>query len=337
MVLRNGITVFYNLFCCLRHTGPAAGRYSRRNRKDNVMLDLCFLGTGGSIPLPNRALASLYIRHEGRAILLDCGEGTQIGIMRLGWGFRCIDTLLLTHYHADHCSGVPGFLLALAKAGREEPLHIYGPAGLRRVIEGLRVIAPQLPYSLLLHELPMDVSHFDACGLHIRSFPLHHGMPCLGYHFTLNRLPEFDPVRARELQIPISLWKVLQHGEDVTVGETVFHPADVQKGSRKGISFLYASDTRPVPIISAMGENTDLMILEGMYGEEDKLPLAHKNHHMLFRESAALARDANTRRLILTHFSTSMEHPEEALEHALSVFPETTCASDGLCVTLKYE
>ena len=69
------------------------------------------------------------IRNEGRAILIDCGEGTQIQIMKLGWGFRCIEAVLLTHYHADHCSGLPGFLLAQAKAGRTEPLPVWGQSG----------------------------------------------------------------------------------------------------------------------------------------------------------------------------------------------------------------
>ena len=300
------------------------------------MLDLCFLGTGGSIPMPNRALASLYIRYNGHAILLDCGEGTQIGIMRLGWGFRCIDTLLLTHFHADHCSGVPGFLLALAKAGREEPLAIYGPYGLKRVIDSLRVIAPQLPYRLELHELPMSETDFSSIGLAIRSFPLDHGIPCLGYAFHLHRLPEFDPERADALGIPVRYWKNLQHGVPVTLGDRTYLPEEVRKAERPGLSFLYASDTRPVDGIVRLGRGTDLMILEGMYGEEDKFPLALKNHHMLFRESATLARDAGARQLILTHFSTSMEMPEESLPHATDIFPATTCATDGQCVTLEF-
>ena len=82
------------------------------------MIDLCTLGTGGTMPLPDRALASLYVRVGGRAVLVDCGEGTQIGIQRLSWGIQCIDAILLTHYHADHCSGLPGMLLAITKAGR---------------------------------------------------------------------------------------------------------------------------------------------------------------------------------------------------------------------------
>ena len=80
--------------------------------------------------MPDRALASLYVRVNGKALLVDCGEGTQVQLRKLGWGFRCVDGLLITHYHGDHCSGLPGFLLSLAKAGREEPFHIYGPEGL---------------------------------------------------------------------------------------------------------------------------------------------------------------------------------------------------------------
>ena len=78
---------------------------------------------------PDRALSSLYVRVNGQAMLIDCGEGTQVGIRRLGWGFRCLDGLLLTHFHGDHCTGVPGLLLSLEKAGREETFHIWGPQG----------------------------------------------------------------------------------------------------------------------------------------------------------------------------------------------------------------
>ena len=302
------------------------------------MIDLCTLGTGGSIPLHTRALASLYVRVQGRAFLLDCGEGTQMEIGRLGWGFLRIEALVLTHYHADHCSGVPGFLLALAKAGKTEPFAIYGPPGLRRVIEGLRVIAPQLPYALELHELPFGEAAFEVCGLQAASFALDHGMPCLGYRFDLARPPKFDPEKAQGLGIPMALWGRLQQGETVELpdGRTVA-PEAVMGPPRKGLSFLYATDTRPVPAIAKMGEGTDLMFLEGMYGEEEKLPLAVHNHHMIFRESAALAAQAGTKRLILTHFSTSLEEPEAFVDNARAVFPETVCATDGMVTQIRYE
>ena len=158
------------------------------------MIDLCTLGTGGTMPLPDRALASLYVRVGGRAVLVDCGEGTQIGIQRLSWGIQCIDAILLTHYHADHCSGLPGMLLAITKAGRTAPLHIYGPIGLERVVAGLRVIAPSLSCPIVLHEIIDDYSTFAAIGLTITPFPLRHEMPCIGYQFHLPRPALFDPI-----------------------------------------------------------------------------------------------------------------------------------------------
>ena len=277
---------------------------------------------------------ALYTREK--AVLVDCGEGTQIGIQRLSWGIQCIDAILLTHYHADHCSGLPGMLLAITKAGRTAPLHIYGPIGLERVVAGLRVIAPSLSCPIVLHEIIDDYSPFAAIGLTITPFPLRHEMPCIGYQFHLPRPALFDPIRARAQEIPVKLWSILQRGETVSMDGQTYYPHQVLGQPRRGITFVYATDTRPVPGIVRMGQDSDLMILEGMYGAEEKLPLAHKNCHMLFREAAQLARDAGTKRLLLTHFSTSIETPEEFLPNAQAVFPETTCATDGMTLTLRY-
>ena len=134
----------------------------------------------------------------------------------------------------------------------------------------------------------------------------------------------------------MKLWRILQRGETVSMDGQTYYPHQVLGQPRRGITFVYATDTRPVPGIVRMGQDSDLMILEGMYGAEEKLPLAHKNCHMLFREAAQLARDAGTKRLLLTHFSTSIETPEEFLPNAQAVFPETTCATDGMTLTLRY-
>ncbi len=115
------------------------------------MIDLCLLGTGGTLPMPDRALSSVYVRVNGRAMLIDCGEGTQVGIRRLGWGFRCLEGAVLTHFHGDHVTGLAGLLLSLEKAGKEDTFDIYGPAGLKRVVEGLCVIVPKLSYPVCLH------------------------------------------------------------------------------------------------------------------------------------------------------------------------------------------
>ena len=301
------------------------------------MVQLCTLATGGTLPLADRALSSVYIRVNGSAIVVDCGEGTQVGIRKLGWGFRCIDGILLTHFHGDHCTGLVGLLLSIDKSGREEPFHIWGPQGLKRVIEGLCVVAPVLSYPVILHEIPITGKPFDMIGLDIRAFPVNHGgIPCLGYRFSLNRAPEFDAQKAEMLGIPKQYWKTLQYGESILLDGREIRPDEVQGRARKGITFVYSTDTRPCETLSKYASGADLAILEGMYGNPAKTDRALKNHHMMFSEAAETARVANVHKLLLTHFSTSVDDPTEYLEETRRIFPETYTAEDGMEITIKY-
>ena len=301
------------------------------------MLELCTLGTGGTLPLPERALSSLYVRVNGRSLLIDCGEGTQVGIRKLGWGFRCIEDILLTHFHGDHCTGLAGLLLSLEKAGKTEPLHIWGPKGLKRVVEGLCVIVPQLSFPVLLHELPAEGGEAELIGLKIRAFPVDHGgIPCFGYRLTLNRSAVFDPEKAKQLNVPMKDWKRLQQGETVHVGMKKILPGDVAGAARKGITLVFSTDTRPCETLEKNCGDADLLILEGMYGTEDKMPQALKNHHMLFREAAEIARKTEPGGLLLTHFSTSLEDPEEYLPETRTIFERTWAAKDGETVVMRY-
>lgn len=117
------------------------------------MLDVCLLGTGGMMPLPYRWLTSMMARYNGKSILIDCGEGTQIAMKEKGWSPKPIDIICFTHYHADHISGLPGMLLTMGNAERTEPLLMIGPKGLSRVVSSLRVIAPELPFEIRLKSL----------------------------------------------------------------------------------------------------------------------------------------------------------------------------------------
>lgn len=301
------------------------------------MLEFCTLGTGGTLPIPERALSSLYVRVNGQSLLIDCGEGTQVGIRRLGWGFRCLDGLLLTHYHGDHCTGLAGLLLSLEKAGRDQPFHIWGPKGLKRVVEGLCVIVPPLSYTVLLHELPPEGGDAELIGLKIHAFPVDHGgIPCFGYRLVLERQAVFDPGKAKALGVPLEDWKRLQQGETVHVGLKKIRPEQVLGERRRGITLVFSTDTRPCETLEKNARGADLLILEGMYGDEEKMPQALKNHHMIFPEAAGIARKAEAGALLLTHFSTSLENPEQYLPEVRMIFEKTWAAKDGETVTMRY-
>jgi len=298
------------------------------------MIDICLLGTGGMMPLPGRALTSLYVRSAGRSLLIDCGEGTQTAIRAASLRFKPIEAILITHFHADHTSGLPGLLLTLGSEGRTEPLTMYGPEGLEQIVTGLRSIAPELPFQIVFHEFPQDSCvAFDCAGLKITAFPLDHGIPCFGYHMSLERKGRFDPQRAKELGVPTRLWSILQRGECAEG----FAPEDVLGPARHGLTVLYATDTRPVPSIAQFGSSADLLILEGIFGSPDKQSRAEVTHHMMMQEAALLARSAKAKELWLTHFSPATSHPEEFADQLRELFPHTVIGTDGMKATLRFK
>lgn len=302
------------------------------------MLEVVLPGTGGTVPRKDRWLASCYMRYNGAGLLIDCGEGTQIALKEAGITMKPIDVLCLTHYHADHASGIPGFLLTMGNEGREEPLTVIGPKGLETVLRGLLVVgAPAFP--IRMYEIDGDeVAPIQVGEYEIQPFPLCHGIPCYGYRVSIPRAGKFDAEKAKANGVPMSVWSRLQKGESVEGADGIYTPDMVLGPPRRGLSVTYATDTRPVPVISEMAEDGDLLICEGMYGDPEKESRAEEAGHMLYRDAAALAKAAGVRRLWLTHYSPSMKEPEELLEReARSVFENTVCGFDGMRETLRFE
>ncbi len=302
------------------------------------MLDICLLGTGGTLPLMNRWLTSLMVRYKGHAVLIDCGEGTQIAAQRAGVTLKPVDKILFTHLHADHISGLPGLLLTMGNQGRTEELSIVGPVGTERAVNALRSIAPNLPFDIRVSELETEeeLMYFLECD--IRAFRVNHGVPCYGYSFALPRAGRFDAARARELEVPLPFWHRLQKGETIEHEGTIYTPEMVLGAPRRGLKLTYCTDTRPTPSIAAAAADSDLFICEGMYGEDEMLPKALENRHMLFSEAARLAADAGgVRELWLTHYSPSLPNPKAFREVARAIFPNTFTPRDGWTKTLVFD
>lgn len=286
------------------------------------------------MPLPNRWLTSLLLRYNGSSLLIDCGEGTQIAMKEAGQNFKPIDVLCITHFHADHISGLPGLLLTMGNADRTEPLTIIGPKGVERVVNALRTIAPELPFDIICRELNEADEYIQMNGYEIHAFRVKHNVICYGYSVEIKRAGKFDMERAKS--IPMKFWSRLQKGETLEENGVVYTPDMVLGPERKGLKVTYCTDSRPTDAIVDAAKKSDLFICEGMYAEEDKLKKARQYKHMTFYEAAEMAVQAEVEEMWLTHFSPSLICAEEYMPKVREIFANAYLGRDGKSVELTF-
>ena len=249
-----------------------------------------------------------------------------------GWSPKPVDVICFTHYHADHISGLPGFLLTMGNAERVEPVLLAGPRGLERVVGALRTIAPELPFPLVFRELSEPREQFQAGPFVIDAFKVNHNVACYGYRISIPRKGRFDVERAKAQGIPQKMWSRLQKGETLEHEGRILTPDMVLGETRRGLSVTYSTDTRPVPVIAEYAKDNDLFICEGMYGEKEKAAKAREYKHMTFQEAARLGRE-----MWLTHYSPSLIRPEDYLEEIREIFPRIKTARDGWSMELGFD
>ncbi|MFP4597499.1 MAG: ribonuclease Z [Persicimonas sp.] len=297
-----------------------------------------FLGTGSGKPMPHRGVASVALFREGKLYIFDCGEGTQVQLSRSSLRPGALEAIFLTHFHGDHVNGLPGFVGSLTLNRREDPLELFGPAGLHhwmRALRELHILWPAFPVHVHENKNPGVVMQGD--GFHVEVKRLRHRIETWGYAFVEEDRPgRFDLEAAKKLGVPPGpLFGKLQDGESVELddGRTI-EPDQVLGPARPGLKIAYVSDTSPCDAAAELAKDADLLIHEATYpaGEET---LAHERGHSTAADAAHCAKKAGAKKLVLTHISQKYIRLDDFVAPARDIFPNTEIAHDLLEMDIK--
>jgi ribonuclease Z len=290
-------------------------------------LDVVFLGTAGSAPTAGRGLPATLVRRGGERLLFDCGEGTQRQLLR-SIGLIDLEEVFITHYHADHFLGLPGMLKTFGLRGRETPLTIYGPPGLKALLTALKPLVGRTAFELRLVELEPN-EELERDGYRLAAFNVRHRVQAYGYALVEEDRPgRFDEDAAARLGVaPGPDFGRLQRGQPVTSrnGAEV-RPDEVLGQPRAGRKVVLSGDTAPCEMTSVVAHGADLLVHEATFGEEEA-ERARETGHTTARAAASLALEAAVTLLALTHLSP--RHPAGALRaEAREVFDNTIVPRD---------
>src|SRR5215212_8160794 len=285
-------------------------------------LSLFFAGTAGSVPSARRGLPALLLRAGGDRLLFDCGEGTQQQLLR-SVGLPELDAVFLTHYHLDHWLGLLGVLKTFDLRGRERPLTVYGPPGLRALLNAMRLAWGRVGYELALEELdPHEEVSFGSYV--IAPFPVEHRVRAYGYAFAEDDRPgRFDAQEAERLGVtPGPDFGRLQEGETVDG----VRPDQVMGEPRRGRRIVISGDTAPCQATEVFAHRADLLVHEATF-LDDELTRARETGHSTARQAAEVATAAEVKLLALTHLSPRY-FPRDVRDEARAVFPDTLVPRD---------
>ncbi len=299
-------------------------------------LDLVFLGTSGSAPTAQRGSAAILVRRGGERLLFDCGEGTQRQLLRSTVGLVDLREVFLTHYHADHYLGLPGMMKTFALRGRELPLTIYGPPGLKGLFGALARIFGRLTYEYELRELRPGVV-LQRGDYELVTVAVEHGTSAVGYALVeVPRPGRFDVETADALGVPAGPERgALQSGEPVTLaGGGVVTPEQVLGPARAGRKVVLAGDSAPAASVLEAARGADVLVHEATFLQEEE-ERARETLHSTALDAAELASAADVSLLALTHISSRYSGGQVRREARL-VFPETVVPRDFDIIDVPY-
>ncbi|MEM3675610.1 MAG: ribonuclease Z [Thermoplasmataceae archaeon] len=292
-------------------------------------IKITFLGTGGSWPSPGRGMPAVSLQIDEVNNLLDCGEGTQKQMMKLGVSFMSVDNVFITHFHGDHFLGLLGLVQSMSFNGRTSDLNIYGPKGAINILSSaLNIGYYRLSFKIKVAELDPGAT-YDFGKFYVDTLKNDHTVPAISYRFREKDLIKIDREKVDEVGVPLNRLEELRRDGQVTVRGKTYFLWQVAGGVRRGRRVVYTGDTRPFEGMVEFAKDVDVLIHETTT-DSSLEPKVNEFGHSSSRQAAEIAKKANVKRLLLFHYSPRYESPEPMLNEAKSIFPNSEASREGM-------
>ena len=302
------------------------------------MMKLTILGSCSAYPTLNRFTTSQILQINGKSILIDCGEGAQIQLRKNKIKFNSIEDILISHLHGDHFFGLPGLILTFNLLGREKPLNIYGPKGIKKIIVSLLKIGNTWTnYKLNFTELknPKSEIIYNKNDISIATIPLHHGIYTNGFLFRKKTsVHKLMVDKAQNYGIDKTQFAGIKLGKDgIKTDGSIIENIKLVEPLNPDITYAYCGDTLFNEKITELIKGRDLLYHESTFLKKHE-NFAKKTFHSTAEQAALIAKKSNVKKLILGHFSTRYKDLDLFIKESKSIFPNVDLAIENKIFTI---
>ncbi|MBZ4190175.1 ribonuclease Z [Niabella beijingensis] len=297
------------------------------------MLGVTILGNNSAVPAFDRHPTSQVLTMTNRKFLIDCGEGTQIQLIRYKIRRSRISHIFISHLHGDHYFGLVGLLNSFALLGRQQELHLIGPPALQEILElQFRLADTRLSYPFHFHPLQQPGYLMTVDDIEISCFRTDHRIECFGFVFRERKNPRrIDPDAAAAHNLHYSWFEKLQQGMDYTAPDgTIINNELLTQPGPKGRTYAYCADTKYDESFIPVLKDADMIYHEATY-LENFAEQARVRFHSTSKQAALIAKKANVKKLLVGHFSSRYDVLDEFEKETREVFPNTDLALEGVC------
>ncbi|NND85912.1 MAG: ribonuclease Z [Nitrosopumilus sp.] len=299
-------------------------------------MKLVFLGTSAAQPTEHRGLSCICLERDGEILMFDAGEASQISYMKSGLGWNKKMTIFVTHLHGDHCVGILGLLQTMSMQKRTETLEIFGPSGIEEFIgANIKILNFGLSFPVLINTIK-EGKILENSKFSIFACKANHSITAFSYLFEEKDKPgRFNVEKAKELGVPEGeLWNKLQKGNSININDKKIIPQQVLGEKRPGKKIGISGDTMPTKELEQFFEGSDYLVFDSTFLDEEKQK-AQETSHSTAKQAATLAKNANVKNLVLTHFSARYKDEEDHLKEAQEIHNSVITARDLLEIEIK--